>query len=784
MSLTPNASAAVDFLRWLRPTGSWALTAISPDNKGSVTKTFEPGDADACLAWIADQNNSRNIYYHVNPTKPIDKKASKGDITHLEFLHVDIDARAGEDVEAECKRIFKMLNDWDGPEPSGVVFTGGGFQAIWRLDVGDKPIVLNGDTTFIEQAERYNVQLEHELEGDHCHNVDRLLRLPGTINWPSEKKRRRGRVSVLAEAVVTTPAAYPLSTFTAAEPKKKQQASFGTLRPTAAAPTNVRRIDSVDELTKLNDDMKVLIVNGFDPDDETRHHGGDKSRALWAVMCAMVKAGYSDEEIYAVVTDPSLGISTHILNQGARAESYAMRQIERAREFAIHPFLKEMNERHTVIGDMGGKCRVISWIDDEGLDRQRLSKQTFDDIRNRYLHVRIEVGKDKEGHPKFENGGSWWLKSEHRSYYHRVAFAPDGKVGEGVMNLWQGFAFAPREGDCSLFLEHVRQNICGGDAERFEYLMKWMARLVQEPASPGYSAIVLRGAEGVGKGFLARKLGKLVGRHFVHVTQGKHLTGEFNYHLRDALVVFADEATFAGDRQHASTLKAVITEPTIMVTSKGIDSETAPNYIHLIMASNEDWVVPAGPTARRFFVLDVSSAHMNDAAYFDKIDDQLNAGGYEALMHILTTMDISDFRVGEVPKTEALAAQQRYTMSHDESWWYEKLVEGRIFPDDDEWPEEVLTLEMQEDYTRTLRRFGGRSHANGTRLGQFLKKVCPAIEKIQTRKERQVEIDGERKTIKKPYVYRLPPLAVCREAFRPNHDWPQIATEDTPEAPF
>jgi hypothetical protein len=38
------------------------------------------------------------------------------------------------------------------------------------------------------------------------------------------------------------------------------------------------------------------------------------------------------------------------------------------------------------------------------------------------------------------------------------------------------------------------------------------------------------------------------------------------------------------------------------------------------MASNNDWVIPAGPDARRFFVLNVSDARKQDFSYFEKIN--------------------------------------------------------------------------------------------------------------------------------------------------------------------
>jgi hypothetical protein len=161
--------------------------------------------------------------------------------------------------------------------------------------------------------------------------------------------------------------------------------------------------------------------------------------------------------------------------------------------------------------------------------------------------------------------------------------------------------------------------ICGGNDEYFEYLLNWMARVVQEPGAAGEVAVVLRGKEGTGKGFYAREYGRLFGRHYLQVTQTKHLVGHFNDHLRECVLLFADEAFFAGDKAHASQLKALITEKWMMIEPKGVNAFAAPNFTHIIMASNDKWTVPAGPDARRYCVLDVSAEQMRRSQYFEQM---------------------------------------------------------------------------------------------------------------------------------------------------------------------
>jgi hypothetical protein len=39
------------------------------------------------------------------------------------------------------------------------------------------------------------------LDGDACWDIDRLLRLPGTVNYPNGKKRAAGRIPDLAALI-------------------------------------------------------------------------------------------------------------------------------------------------------------------------------------------------------------------------------------------------------------------------------------------------------------------------------------------------------------------------------------------------------------------------------------------------------------------------------------------------------------------------------------------------------------------------------------------------------
>lgn len=784
----PDSAASVEFLKMFHPGGPWVLTSIEIDRKAINTTTFHPSTESGMLEWLNRYNGKRNIYFSVGvPMRDISKKTEREDLARVTWLHCDVDPRAGEDVAEEQVRILAMFkNPPTGVEPpTCVLYSGGGYQAFWRLV---EPIEINGDLDAAEDAKRYNQQLELLLGGDNCHNIDRIMRLPGTINIPDPKKRKKGRVEALAKVEwFHEDLVYDLRSFVQAQLVQVRGDTNLGGRASKSSPArvelsgNIPRLGSIDELDEWNvpDRVKVILVQGHDPENPKQ---GDNSRSSWLfdACCQLARAGVPDEVVFSVLTDPDFGISESILEKGSNAEKYAVRQMERAKEWVIDPLLNRLNERHAVIANIGGKCRVIEEIFDHSLKRSRLTRQSFDDFRNRYMHEKVKIGVTKDDIPIFAPLGKWWLENKARRQYDTIVFSPGHDVPEAY-NLWKGFAVQQLPGDKHLpFLEHIRKNICGGNQRYYDYYIGWMANAVQRPDSPGQVAVVMRGRQGTGKSFVCKHFGALWGRHYMQVSDAKHLVGSFNAHLRDCVVLFADEAFFAGDKRHESILKTLITEDLLVVEGKGIDAESSPNFIHLMMASNSHWVVPANGDERRYFVLDVSDERMQDHAYFKDLAAGLGAGGYENLLHFLLTYDLSEFNLRDMPKTAGLQEQKLMSMAPEEEWWFTKLKDGQLLFEHNDWQTEVKVADLQDDYVEHLKATGVQRRATPTAMGKFLTRIIGGgtLRNFQKMiKEDVVGADGfTRQVQRRARFYGLPPLDDCRANFERLYDiepdWP------------
>jgi hypothetical protein len=335
--------------------------------------------------------------------------------------------------------------------------------------------------------------------------------------------------------------------------------------------------------------------------------------------------------------------------------------------------IEKFNARYAVVNE-AGKAFVYEQVYDQQLEREILIRITFSDLRKFYQNRRIQVGDT------MTTEADHWLNSPNRrQYLAGVVFDPTGNAPADCWNLWSGFAVEPREGDWSLMRTHIRDVICAGNAGNFEYTLNWTARMFQKPNRPGEVATVLKGLKGVGKGIFFHYLRKAWGQHGVYITNAKHLVGNFNAHLRDCVFLFADEAFFAGDREHESVLKSLITDPVLPIEGKYQNVVNLANMLHVGMASNADWVIPASHDERRYFAQDVSDKHRGDKKYFEAIGAQMDSGGLAAMIHELLDRDISAFDVGAIPNTDALITQKKLSLDTLDRWLIAVLERGFVW---------------------------------------------------------------------------------------------------------
>jgi len=276
---------------------------------------------------------------------------------------------------------------------------------------------------------------------------------------------------------------------------------------------------------------------------------------------------------------------------------------------------------------------------------------------------------------------------------------------------------------------------------------------------------VLRGGQGVGKSFFAHRVGELAEPHYLHLSDPKHLTGSFNAHLQNKVLVFGDEIYGTADPKEQGKLKTLITEDTFLVEPKGVDPFTVNRYARFIFASNESWVVPAGIDDRRFFVLDVPNDYKQDTEYFGALYTEWQSGGREALLYFLLNRDLSDFNHRERPKTAALTDQQTASLRGAQRLLYEGLQNGSL-------PAHKMDGQRVFVVTRWLYEERARRGCSETAVGRELQKAAEGEPSVREYME-----DGQRRR-----EYWLPPLDEARRNWAEANDLDAVRWSDDVDA--
>jgi hypothetical protein len=308
-----NQPNLFDVMRFLSAThdnnAPFHLVAISAQGKVDA-KTFQPNNKDQMPDWLSERNGIDNIYFSVNRIKEgvVDRKAKKSDINSATCLHVDVD-----DIDA-LERIKAFQ-----PKPTAIVFSGGGYQAFW---------LLKKDSEELERIEYLNQVIAQLLGGDNCHNIDRIMRLPGTINVPNDKKRAAGRTRSLAYLVeegTDWSLRYEVDDFN--EIATQLKLTKTALVPTEIIPLRLERLPK-----NVSVEVRDLILNGDDltrPISSPNAHFKSRSEAVFKVSCELARAKCKIDEIAGILINPDYGISCSVLEK-KRPQEYAFRQADRA----------------------------------------------------------------------------------------------------------------------------------------------------------------------------------------------------------------------------------------------------------------------------------------------------------------------------------------------------------------------------------------------------------------------------------------------------------------------
>jgi hypothetical protein len=274
------------------------IAAIEPD--GAIEGSYF-GENEAAAVEMALKRNleGRNIYWTANRCHPdAGTKPTKEEISSARFAHVDIDPPK-DGSHFDKASVIRQLEACGLP-PSVIVHSGNGVQALWRLA---------DDTNDLERVEAINRAIAQRFGGDSGHNVDRLLRVPGTVNYPNAAKRKRGCIPVMSRLVCYHPERlYTLNDLEISFPIA--EASEPKVRAAVAVPDDVELLTSGDLSQGDTAKLRKMLDT---PTDYFRN--SDRSGWAYGIACQMVDDRYAEAKVFGVLLNPANAGCAHISDQ-------------------------------------------------------------------------------------------------------------------------------------------------------------------------------------------------------------------------------------------------------------------------------------------------------------------------------------------------------------------------------------------------------------------------------------------------------------------------------------
>ncbi len=392
------------------------------------------------------------------------------------------------------------------------------------------------------------------------------------------------------------------------------------------------------------------------------------------------------------------------------------------------------SQRHVSVM-VGGQHRIMRINDDAELEFFNR-----DAISRLYDNTRIRVGETK-----WTNHLMAWAKhGDARTCLRGVTFKPGQTLSPDYFNTWRGFAVEPEQRDELLapIYDHIFSVMCSGNSELNEYFLNWIASGYQYPDRPAGSAVVCRGDKGSGKGLIGGLLLKTWGVHGLHLSNPYHLVGNFNGHLNDKCFIFADESLYCGDPRVDGVLKALVTEPSIIIERKGIDAIAQDNFLKIFMATNSAWCVPASRDERRYCVLDVSNHRVGNRDYFKMLSAAIDDKATQAaFLHAMLNRDVKGWHSGNIPETSGLRDQRYLSFNSLQKWLAEALLNDGFDTQSGygTWFAEMSTHELYVHYS---------AYCDRMRLGEYKRLTQCAmglyLGKLGYQKIRRIDGSGSR----------------------------------------
>ena len=300
-------------------------------------------------------------------------------------------------------------------------------------------------------------------------------------------------------------------------------------------------------------------------------------------------------------------------------------------------------------------CNKIHIVmrDNKGFSFVKL--ETFNKL---YEPIKIGTGYRKDGTPIHTPIFSIVLNSLGINRAEKgVEFVPNGVSVDGKLNSWTGWHLPSTGNPNSEGVTHLLNFIHSLSESRAatDYMIKWVASMLQKPEKKNGTAIILKGCEGTGKSLFLKLIANIVGRYSLKITKECDLSGKFNSRFENAIFCRIEELDL-GRKEIAGLVRDLITGEDYMVEQKGLEAFRAPSFSNFALSTNADLAIIVNASDRRWLIVEPTDTRNREYWTFlaEKcIDNEdVQADFFKYLMSI----DLSKFNIKDIPETKEKAA--------------------------------------------------------------------------------------------------------------------------------
>jgi hypothetical protein len=216
--------------------------------------------------------------------------------------------------------------------------------------------------------------------------------------------------------------------------------------------------------------------------------------------------------------------------------------------------------------------------------------------------------------------------------------------------------------DVNIILSHLKDNICNNDDTLYEYLVNWLAFVVQKPKKPGVVPLCI-GKGGIGKTMFWEWFAKhIIGEHnCVLAATLSDISCKFNAHMANKKFVVVNEVK-GGSKHDHDVLKSLITDSTVKLEAKGKDSVSVGSSHCIAIISNHKNHHFIDDDCRRFCVI-ACNPEKKDKPYFTRLGRAMEDASNDFYSYLMQ-INLLGFNPEDFPK---VALRDEIAESNDNS---------------------------------------------------------------------------------------------------------------------